>query len=234
MAQNKTINDREYSKFFQDGDNVGSDYSAALICGWDSDSGTARVLPITSAGLKVDTELTLSGVTIDNVKVFSTDGTAANSKYAYVDANNYVGVNILAQGLTALKVSKDANANSSTNPIYVKEVSAGSDVIVVNATGAVAINTTTAIANEFKLLKVLCHFSSAPTTSENFVVTLDSAAGAAYDTVLKSVNPSSTSSTDIVFLPEGEMKFVSGDEVKVTFTNTDTRTYGLSIYYQLV
>jgi hypothetical protein len=151
-----------------------------------------------------------------------------------IDGSGFGQVDIAAQSLTAVKVSKDANANSSTNPIYVKEVSAGTDVVVVTATGAAAINTTTAITAEFKLLKVLCHFSSAPTTSENFVVTLDSNAGAAYDTALMTRNPSLSSATDLVYIPEGDAKFVAGDEIKVTFTNTDTRTYGLSIYYQLM
>ena len=55
------------------------------------DDGDAAVMQFTSDGkLMVDTELTLSGVTIDNVKVFSTDGTAANSVYALTNANNLI------------------------------------------------------------------------------------------------------------------------------------------------
>ena len=66
------------------------------------------------------------------------------------------------------------------------------------------------------------------------LLTLDSVAGVAYDTVLFSEDPSSLASTDLVYLPDGDMKFKTGDELKVTFTNTDTKTYGLSIYYQLI
>jgi len=109
-----------------------------------------------------------------------------------------------------------------------------SDVVVVTETAAIAMNKTTAIGAEFKLLKVTCHFSAAPTTSENFTLTLDSVAGAAYDTVLYSFNPSLSAATDIVFLPDGDMKFKTGDELVATFTNTDACTYGLSIYYQLI
>lgn len=109
------------------------------------------------------------------------------------------------------------------------------EVVVQTATGAVAINTTTSISAEFKLLKVCVHFSAAPTTSEDLTVTLDSNAGAAYDTVLGSVDPSSSSLTDWVFVPaDGSGKFVDGDEIVVAFTNTDTETYGLSIYYELI
>lgn len=120
------------------------------------------------------------------------------------------------------------------DPIYVKDTTSGSDIVVLNATGAVALNTTTAVAAEFKLLKILVHFSAAPTTSENLVIKLDSIAGVAYDTTLFSTNPSLSAATDIAYLVEDGLKFKTGDEIVVTFTNTDTRTYGLSIYYQLI
>ena len=125
-------------------------------------------------------------------------------------------------------------SGSSTDPVYVKDTASGTDVVVVNATGSAAISTTTSIGAEFQLLKVVCHFNTAPTTSEYFDLTLDSVAGVAYDTVLFSEDPSSLASTDLVYLPDGDMKFKTGDELKVTFTNTDTKTYGLSIYYQLI
>lgn len=131
-------------------------------------------------------------------------------------------------------IKYNGTAVSSTNPIFVKEVSSGTDVVVLNATGAAALNATTAIAAEFRLLAVTVHFSSAPTTSENLVVKLDSIAGAAYDTTLSTTNPSLSAATDVVFEPSSELKFKTGDEIVVTFTNTDTRTYGLSIYYQLI
>jgi len=120
------------------------------------------------------------------------------------------------------------------DPIYVKDTSTGTDVVVLNATGAVALNATTAIAAEFRLIQVTCHFSAAPTTSENFVVKLDATAGATYDTTLFTTNPSLSAATDLVFIPDSDLKFKSGDEIVVTFTNTDTRTYGLSVYYQLI
>lgn len=137
--------------------------------------------------------------------------TLANGDYAFLRTDSHGALVVNASGTTS------------------------TGVIVVTATGSSAINTTTSIGAEFRLLKVMVHFSAAPTTSENLVVTCDSNAGAAYDTILDSVDPSSSSVADWVFAPVGETgKFVSGDEIKVTFTNTDTETYGLSIYYELV
>lgn len=105
---------------------------------------------------------------------------------------------------------------------------------VTNATGSAAINTTTAVANHFKLSSVTVHFGAAPTTSQNFVVTLDANDGAAYDTVLFSRDPSATSATDMVFIPDTDLLFENGDEIVVTFTNTDTVTYGLRIVTQVI
>jgi len=128
-----------------------------------------------------------------------------------------------------------ARCDAKGRQIVVVEESTSTGVLVQVATGAAAIATTTAIAAEFRLLKIVLHLDAAPTTSENLTITLDSNAGAAYDTVFNSIDLSSASTTDYIYKPiEGEGKFVSGDEIVVAYTNTDTGTYGLSIYYELV
>lgn len=161
---------------------------------------------------------------------------ASTDERASIEAANTARA-VTTKVLAVQNIGADGNptpSGVSTSPIYVKDASGGTDVVVLNATGAVAINSTTAVAAEFKLLKVVCHFSAAPTSSENFVIKLDSVAGAAYDTVLFTSNPSLSAATDLVFLPDGDMKFKTGDEIVTTFTNTDGRTYGLSVYYQLI
>ena len=125
-------------------------------------------------------------------------------------------------------VAVDANG-------FVETTSVGTnDPAVVVATGAAGITASTTLSAAFKLISVTCHFSAAPTTSEDFVITLNANDGAAYDTVLFSVDPSAASSTDVVYIPDGELLFESGDEIDVTFTNTDTRTYGVRIVTQPV
>lgn len=100
---------------------------------------------------------------------------------------------------------------------------------VTNATGAAAINLSTALSNPFRLVNVTVHFSAAPVTSELLTVRVDANDGAAYDTVLLSVNPSVLAATDIVLIPDGDLTFESGDEIVVAFPNTDLRTYGVRI-----
>jgi hypothetical protein len=105
------------------------------------------------------------------------------------------------------------------------------EVVVYNSTGAAAINLTTAEIDAFELVAVTIHFAVAPHTSENLVVTLNAADGAAYDTVLLTVNPSTYLGgvTDIAWKPESRFFFEPGDQVVVTYPNTDTHTYGARI-----
>ena len=104
-------------------------------------------------------------------------------------------------------------------------------VYKVNGTGAVAIATTMTVpaGMTYQVISVSCKFSTAPTTSEAFTITLDANAGAAYDTVLYTVDPSTTAVTSLVWQPEGPLYLEGGDAVDVAYTNTDTRTYGVQI-----
>ena len=99
------------------------------------------------------------------------------------------------------------------------------------ATGAGPINTTyvTPAGRSAQLVSVAINLSAAPTTSENLTITFDSGAGALYDTLLYSVNPSTTSATDIYWWPDQPTYLTAGDAVDVQYTNTDGRTYGVTI-----
>jgi hypothetical protein len=105
---------------------------------------------------------------------------------------------------------------------------------VTNATGSAAIATSTSLSAAFRLSSVTLLFNTAPTTSENFTVTLNANDGSAYDAVLYTEDPSATSATSLVFIPDGDLVFESGDELDVAYTNTDSRTYGLRIVTQAV
>lgn len=170
--------------------------------------------------------------------------TVANDTVAYSYATSLSGggagdkVDIIKYGGTTTSLGQKTMAASM--PVVLASdqaaipVTFSTTVLKTNATGAGAINTTTAVAAEFRLVQVTCHFSAAPTTSENFVIKLDSSLGAAYDTTLFTQNPSLSAATDLVFIPDDSLDFFVGDEIVVTFTNTDARTYGLTIYYETI
>ncbi len=98
-----------------------------------------------------------------------------------------------------------------------------------NATGSRSIRTRFTASVPTRLTSVMMHFNEAPTTSENLVVTLAPIAGAAYNTVLYSVDPSEENLTDICWRVDGDMWLEEGDRVNVTYANTDRKTYGLQI-----
>ena len=104
-------------------------------------------------------------------------------------------------------------------------------VYKVNGTGAAAIATSLTVpaGRTYRLVSVTCKFNAAPTTSESLTVTLDAGAGAAYDVVLYSVDPSATSMTSMAWQPDKPVLLEGGDAIDVAFTNTNTKTYGVQI-----
>ena len=104
-------------------------------------------------------------------------------------------------------------------------------VFKVNATGgnALAASFSVPVGHTYKLISVTLHMSAAPTTSENFTITLDANAGAPYDTLLYSLDLSAGSTTDLVWFPDEPLLLEGGDAIDVAYTNTDTGTYGLQL-----
>lgn len=82
---------------------------------------------------------------------------------------------------------------------------------------AAALSYTTAFGRKFKLEQVVIHFSQA--VSETITITLDSALGANYDTVLQAVTL--VAETDFVYRPQGEANYQAGDEIKVECTQAN-------------
>ena len=111
-----------------------------------------------------------------------------------------------------------------------------SSVFKVNATGGNAIAASMAVPTgaTFRLVSVSLNMSAAPTTSENFTITLNANAGAVYDVLLYSLDLSTGSTTDVVWFPDELMLLEGGDAVDVAYANTDTGTYGVQITAQAV
>lgn len=130
-----------------------------------------------------------------------------------------------------ISMAQEVIGEQASNPVFTSPVDAGliGTEVVVNATGSGAIAATTASTKIFKLRNVTCHLDAGPTTSEDFVVTLDALDGAAYDTVLKRVDPSLVAAQDIVYIPDGDLLVEAGDQIAAAYTNTDGNTFGLRI-----
>ena len=111
-----------------------------------------------------------------------------------------------------------------------------SSVYKVNHTGTanLAFAGTVRPGQHYRLVSVSCNFSAAPTTSENFTIELDAAAGAIYDLLLYTLDPSAGATTDILWQPDEEIILGPGDAVDVTFANSDSRNYGAQITFKAV
>jgi len=86
----------------------------------------------------------------------------------------------------------------------------------------------------YQVLSVTLNLSSAPTTSENFTLTLDAVDGNNYDTVLYSLDLSAASTTDLLWQPDEPPVLVGGDGLDAVWANTDNRTWGLMMTMQRV
>jgi hypothetical protein len=107
----------------------------------------------------------------------------------------------------------------------------GASVYKVNGTGAVAIATSLTVPADqtYELVSVTCAFNVASATSENFTITLNANAGAAYDVLLYTVDPSVASLTSLLWQPDEPVLLEAGDAIDVAYANSDARTYGLQI-----
>ena len=73
------------------------------------------------------------------------------------------------------------------------------------------------------------HLSAASATSEDLVVTVDSASGSAYDINILTEDMNAVQDLRISCL---DLLLLDGDVLTFTWANSDSRTYGLEIIYQ--
>jgi hypothetical protein len=73
------------------------------------------------------------------------------------------------------------------------------------------------VADDFNVPRIDLAFDTAPTTAGLITVTKDSGAGAAYDTVIRTINPIGLTAVVI----EGLHGFVSGDKLLIEYANAD-------------
>lgn len=109
-------------------------------------------------------------------------------------------------------------------------------VFKINHTGpdTIAMTATCPRGASYRVMHVTCHFAAAPTTSEDFTITLDAVAGAEYDTRLYTADPAAGATTDILWYPDEELFIVGGDQIDVAFAGTDSVQYGVQITLKAV
>ncbi len=99
--------------------------------------------------------------------------------------------------------------------------------------GALSFSVTVPTGQWYELVSVTLKMSAAPTTSENFTLTLSANSGSNYDTQIYALDLSSGSTTDLVFADglSSWRKLIlgPGDALDVAFANTDINTYAVEV-----
>jgi hypothetical protein len=101
-------------------------------------------------------------------------------------------------------------------------------VHTIKAEGSAVNYTTPAMTSNTRFVALTVHVDVAPTTADVFSVILDSRHGAEFDTTLYSITLS-TASTVNVLKSDFNLPLVVGDKLRVTFANTDKRTFGVQL-----
>jgi hypothetical protein len=91
------------------------------------------------------------------------------------------------------------------------------DVTTSQDLSADSLSYTTTYGRKFKLEQIIFHVDVA--ISETITITLDSANGSDYDSVLQEVTL--VAEKDFIFRPQGEANYHAGDEIKVECTNAN-------------
>lgn len=101
----------------------------------------------------------------------------------------------------------------------------------LQATGAVAIASSLTPPNSsIVLISVKLNLSATGGAAENFTVTVNSATGAAYDTIIFSQDMNTVQ--DLMWLPDQPVPVLAGDVVDFAYANSNSRTYGLEVIYR--
>ena len=101
---------------------------------------------------------------------------------------------------------------------------------VERATGAAAIATSVTVDKPSQLDSVRLHMDAVGGASENFTVTINSAAADVYDTLIFSQDM--TAVQDICWNPDPPISIMFNDVIDVAYNNGNARTYGLEVIYE--
>ena len=106
----------------------------------------------------------------------------------------------------------------------------------LSTTGSTAITTTLALdpKRAFQINEIELHLNGAggATGDVDFTVTKDANAGTPYDLLL--LTEDMTTDTDVLYQPELPLIFDKGDEVDFAYANGSSKTYGLTVVYELL
>jgi hypothetical protein len=104
-----------------------------------------------------------------------------------------------------------------------------------NTAGAIAHSLVVPAGVVYRIITCTLKMGAAPTTSENYTITVNANAGAAFDTQIYSLDLSTGSTTDNIWFPDGYPLYLEGgDALDIAYANTDANTYASQITVERV
>tara|TARA_Y100000310_G_scaffold332795_1_gene409050 strand:+ start:2164 stop:3249 length:1086 start_codon:yes stop_codon:yes gene_type:complete len=248
------IANTSFHKLEDTGDRVSSQDAGddAPEIDFNADGGSALVELTGASGWDgtVDFQTTPDGSTFFNIPYISRSTITPTPSVAQISSPTTAAIYLLLGPLSQVRIAVGAGASGSVTVVYRTITSeflvpaylaAGTNVIgkikndptFSTATGSSALTLATTPGAIFRLLRVELHLNTAP-TQETFAINLDAGDGSDYDVVLYSEDMSVDTPTDVI-VPFGEgYEFEADDAIDLAWTNTDTRTYGARVVYELL
>ena len=189
------------------------------------------------------------------------DGTVAATQSGTWDINDISGTISLPTGAATettlnsiLTKATDIETNTDALATVTKTTSGADTGLDVNVINTVATNTTilrqASISNSqtqgtgnisvsiapgflFKVIAVYLKFQAVPTAND-FDITVVDLAQPFYNTTVFSVNPGTLGITNVSWVPDGEVMVLPGQTLDLTFTNTGTTQFGLTVIYETI
>lgn len=189
------------------------------------------------------------------------DGTVAATQSGTWDINDISGTISLPTGAATestlnsiLTKATDIETNTDALATVTKTTSGADTGLDVNVINTVNTNTTITrqanISNSqtqgtgnisvsiapgvlFKVIAVYLKFQAVPTAND-FDVTIVDLAQPFYNTTVFSVDPGTLGITNVSWVPDGEVMVLPGQTLDLTFTNTATTQFGLTVIYEQI
>lgn len=101
-------------------------------------------------------------------------------------------------------------------------------------TGAGALALNQSVTTQMVMQQLTVHWDAIPTTSEDFTLWIDSVSGTKFDTILRSVDPSTGAENIKDFTCVVPWIWLPGDAIRIDYPNTDAQNIGAKILLQQV
>ena len=214
-----------------------------LIYGWDGTSNQ-KVKTNTSGQLEVSidvdnvglaTEATLSNLdataTLIQVDTSSIDTklTTTNTLLTDIETNTD-SLATITNTTVGSDTGLDVNIINTSLPINISRVA---NIQNSQSTGTGNINVNISPGFMFKINAVYLKFQAVPTAND-FTISLFDPANPFYNATLFSVNPGNLGITNVAWVPDGENIILPSQGIDITFTNSATTQYGLTVIYEYI